>query len=291
MTINRRTVLVSGLAGVGVLGAGLLGVLEGVLPGETVLRRAMGMVGEDGAVPAVAGVPVQVRRMASAARGTDVDVVTMVPTGVEPGLLPVCVVLHGRGSGAQGMVDLGLPSFLAAAIGAGVAPFALVAVDGGDSYWVARDRADDPQAMLRDELPGWLRSSGLTAPPAAALGISMGGFGALVYARDRGTSAPTVAVLSPALFATWDDAAGRDGFADETSWAANEPLRHTDALPAGLALGIWCGREDPFVGAATELADRTRAAVAHFDHGEHTPGYWRRVLPDALRFVGASTHT
>ncbi|AHH96027.1 alpha/beta hydrolase [Kutzneria albida] len=257
--MTRRKLLVAA-AGIGLLGAGLA-VVE-----EVPLRRALGLVGPDGVVPDLAPVPTSVHRFHSAARGREVTLVAMVPAAD----LPVCVVLHGRGNNAQGMVELGLPRFLAAQPRS-----ALVAVDGGDSYWVARDPSDDPQAMLREELPGWLTGLGLSAP-RAALGISMGCFGGLEYARDLHAAA----VLSPALFRSWPDARTIDGFADEAQWAAHEPLRHLDRLPP--RLGVWCGLEDPFIDSARLLP----ATVSAFDHGLHNEGYWRRVLPDALRFLG-----
>jgi hypothetical protein len=260
IVISRRALLVGG--GVGTAGLVAAGVVE-----QTRLRRLLGWTGPDGAVPDVPPVAVSVTRQKSAARGCYVDFVTM---NAAPGL-PVCVVLHGRDSSARGMVTLGLPQFLAAA----QAKFTVVAVDGGDSYWVARSAADDPQRMLTAELPGWLRAAGL-GEPRAVLGISMGCFGGLVYARQAGLRA---AVLSPALFRAWDDARTVNAFADEAQWASYEPLRHP--LPA--RLGVWCGYEDPFYDSAREVA--AHAELAAFDHGEHTDGYWRRVLPDALRWL------
>ncbi|WP_156993935.1 alpha/beta hydrolase [Pseudonocardia acaciae] len=272
VVVTRRTALL----GAGALAA--LGIGAGVGVAELApVRRALGLVGPDGAVPEVAAVPTRTDRFASAARGRDVTMVTMRPAPS----LPVCLLLYGRHSDARGMVELGLPSFLAACDRDGVLPFTVVALDGGDSYWVARTPADDPRAMLRAELPDWLAGLGLAAP-RAVLGISMGGFGALAYV---GTRMPT-AVLSPAVFEDWRDARGLDAFADERQWARHEPLRHLDALPAGHLLGVWCGREDPFCPAARSLAAGARAEVAEFDHGAHTVGYWRRVLPAALRFVG-----
>lgn len=246
---------------------GVAAVAAGAVLEQTRLRRLLGLTGPDGVVPAVRPVPVAVTRRQSAARGCAVDVVTMnAVTG-----FPVCVVLHGRGNNARGMVTLGLPQFLAATR----AKFTVVAVDGGDSYWVPRTPADDPQRMLREELPGWLRDLGLGVP-RAVLGISMGCFGGLVHARAVGVPA---AVLSPALFRSWDDAATVGAFASEAEWSAYEPLRH----PLPERLGVWCGYEDPFYEAAAQLAPH--AQVAAFDHGEHTDGYWRRVLPDALGYL------
>jgi hypothetical protein len=270
--ISRRGLLLSGVLAVGAVGAG-------ALVDTAAVRRKLGFTGEDGTVPDVAPSDVWTAEFTSKARGRSVTMAVMTPAGADRAGLPVCLVLHGRGGSARGMVELGLPRFLTAA----QRRFALVALDGGDSYWIARRPGDDPQAMLRDEVPGWLAGLGLAAP-RAALGISMGGFGSLVLARK--TALETVAVISPALFRNYSDARPLDGFADEASWAAAEPLRHLAELPAGLRLGIWCGEEDPFYDAARLLADRRRPVVASFDHGAHDVGYWYRVLPDALRFVG-----
>jgi S-formylglutathione hydrolase FrmB len=94
------------------------------------------------------------------------------------------------------------------------------------------------------------------------------------------------ALLSPALFRSWGDASSVHGFANQAQWAEFEPLRHISQLPPQLPLGIWCGREDPFYPAASQLAASTRPIVASFPHGEHDDGFWRRVLPDALTFIG-----
>jgi S-formylglutathione hydrolase FrmB len=234
-------------------------------------------------VPNVPPAVVTTRRFQSAARNRTVELVAMTPIGATAGQLPVCLVLHGRGNSAQGMVPLGLPQFLTAAIRAGMPPVALVAVDGGDSYWIANTSSDDPQRMLTQELPGWLASLGLSDIPSTVLGISMGCFGALVYARK----APPrrVALLSPALFQNWTDASGVRVFADQAHWAEYEPLQHISELSHDMSLGVWCGREDPFFVAATRLAADTRPAIASFPHGEHNDGFWRRVLPDAISFL------
>jgi S-formylglutathione hydrolase FrmB len=179
---------------------------------------------------------------------------------------------------------MGIPRFLTAAYRDGVPPFVVVAVDGGSSYFVDRDSRDDPQRMLREEVPRWLDGVGLGAP-TAVFGISMGAFGALRFARGRDDLA-AVGVVGPALFRSWADAKGRNAFRDEGQWAANEPLRHTGDVSA--ALGVWCGTDDPFVGSARELVERTRPEVAAIGPGTHKGGYFLRVTPEVLRFVGRS---
>lgn len=231
------------------------------------------------------------QRLHSMARGMAVNLVTLVPSGVPLTVLPVCLLLHGRGQNAEGLVgDLGLSSLLTVALHAGVRPFALVVPDGGDTYWIAGRADDDPQRMLTVELPEWLSRLGLTASagrPVTALGISMGSFGALVYARSRVRSPLAAAgVASPALFSTWGDAEIRHVFRDKAQWSQLEPLRHLDSLPPATTLGVWCGRRDPFYRAATKLVNGTHPAVASFTGGAHNNDYWKSVLPDMLRFVG-----
>ena len=270
--MTRRAFL---LGGAGAVGAGVLagaGIVSDVLPGGPPLRRALGMTGPDGRIPDAPPGPVTTERVHSAARGLDVDLVVMRPVDA-PARLPVCLALHGRGSNARSFLDMGTPQFLTAATEDGMPPFAVVAVDGGTTYYI-----DDTLRMLRDELPVWLADRDMP-PPTAALGISMGAFGALRLARERPLRA--VAVAGPALFQSWQEAETRQVFRDERHWAANEPLRHPPRVP----LKIWCGTEDPFVDAARAMANRT-GAQADIGPGAHEGGYFLRVFPDMLRFVG-----
>lgn len=232
---------------------------------------------------------VRAESIRSEARGRDVRLVTVRPPGNPDADLPVCLALHGRGATAQQILDTYLPDRLAAAVAAGVPPFAVAAVDGGDTYWHALTAGDDPLRMLTAELPGWLAERGLAAAtggaPRAVLGISMGCFGALRYARARGDLA-AAAVLSPALFRTWGDASVRHAFRDRADWAANEPLLHLKAL-RGLPIGVWCGDADPFLPVARTLGRGASDAALHVAPGDHSMDYWRTVTPAALRFLGA----
>lgn len=220
--------------------------------------------------------------MHSAARGTDVDLVLITPEGVSASGLPVCLALHGRGARARTFLDLGVPAALTQAVRAGVPPFAVAALDG-DHYWVDVGGDDDPQRMLTEEVPGWLQRRDLR-PASAVFGISMGGFGALRFARAH-PDLKAVATASAALFVSWPDARSRKVFADEDNWRAEEPLLHTGELrPANL--GIWCGESDPFLGADQKLVKAVNPAVAAVSPGKHEDAYWRGVLPDVLKFVG-----
>jgi hypothetical protein len=106
----------------------------------------------------------------------------------------------------------------------------------------------------------------------------------LRFARGR-SDLGAVGVIGPALFRSWADAQGRDAFRDERQWADNEPLRHTDEL-AEVPLGVWCGTDDPFVDSARQLIGRVRPQVADIGPGTHDGGYFLRVMPDVMRFIG-----
>lgn len=216
----------------------------------------------------------------SAARGTDVTMVVLRPRQALDRKLPVCVALHGRGDDAGMIVDLGVQSLLNDA----ATPFAMVGLDGGDSYWVARDPADDPQRMLAEELPGWLDERNLETTPFAAFGLSMGAYGALNYARR--TPHPAVAILSPALFLNWPDARTRDAFAGEEQWAATDPFQHLDAL-GDTPLGIWCGTDDPFFPAVERFAGLAKPQVTRFTPGGHDPEYFVPAMREVVDFVAA----
>ncbi|WP_054055908.1 alpha/beta hydrolase family protein [Alloactinosynnema sp. L-07] len=229
--------------------------------------------------------PVVAQQVQSAARGRAVELVIMRPEGVDQLDLPVCLALHGRGNSAQMFVELGVPAMLTAAVAAGVPPFAVAALDGGDSYWVAADPADDPQRMLVEEVPGWLTAAGLRPTPAAVMGISMGAYGALNYARSNPGLGAVVAI-SPALFATWNDARSRAVFSGRPQWEATEPLRHTEKLKKD-TLAVWCGASDPFAPVARQLIAKVKPASAVVGPGAHDAAYWQKVLPDVLGFVGS----
>src|SRR6185312_11821580 len=73
------------------------------------------------------------------------------PPGQSAPLRPV-IALHGKGSDAATVMAGGVEQGLAQAVAAGLPPFAVVAVDGGGSYWHRRASGEDAGAMVLDEL-------------------------------------------------------------------------------------------------------------------------------------------
>jgi S-formylglutathione hydrolase FrmB len=145
--------------------------------------------------------------------------------------------------------------------------------------------------MLDQEFLPLLTRRGLQTSRFGVLGWSMGGYGALLWValhywqRRVGPSARAVAVgaLSPALWHRYADVqpGAFDDAADfERSQVFDRPSGFRD-----VAVRIDCGRDDPFADAARELREQLQASGGQ-QAGVHTPGYWRRMLPDQLRFLG-----
>lgn len=285
--VGRRRLLV-GSAGVlgaaGAVGAGLALAGEGPAPPP---QRVPTALRADAATDAVSSV----EWVRSAARGRSVRLVLVAPPGADRRTLPVCAGLHGLGGNATWWSDPGTRRTLGAAWAAGTPPYVIAALDGGDNYWHPFRAADDPMRMLLDELPGWLVARGVgtaaAGVPALVSGVSMGGAGSLMYARERvhrGAPVRAVAALSPGLFTDWR-VARRRPFAGEADWAANDPLRFAGEL-AGVPLGVWCGDRDTFVDATRRFMAIARPEVASVGPGRHDGAYYARVLPQVVRFLG-----
>jgi S-formylglutathione hydrolase FrmB len=292
--LSRRAFVRTGVAA-GVVGVAAVTALEtGAVPGRARVHDLLGLTGPDGVVPDVPAGPVVSGSFDSFGRRTKVGYSIVYPAGYDASAeLPVVLVLHGRGGDHTSAVnDLGIDRYLTATVQAGTPPFALATVDGGrDSYWHRRADGNDPGFMLDQEFLPLLTRRGLRTSRFGVFGWSMGGYGALLWValhywqRRVGPSARAVAVgaLSPALWRSYADVqpGAFDDAADfERSQVFDRPSGFRD-----VAVRIDCGRDDPFADAARELREQLQAAGGQ-QAGVHTPGYWRRMLPDQLRFLG-----
>lgn len=282
--ISRRALL----GGLGVLGvAGLAGA---AIEGPPLVRRIQrhyrrNSVGVRVPVPA-ASVPVVSRSFRSDARGRNVHLRVAVPPSLAGATeVPVCVWLHGRGNTSATVFDgLKAQHFLAAAVAEGVAPFAIAAVDGGETYWHRRRSGDDPERMILEELPAQLASAGVRPGRWAIAGWSMGGYGALLLA-ERHDRFAAVAASSPAVwFHAGDTRPG--AFDSREDFQSHDVLGGLTSLPP--AVRVDCGNDDPFAVSARALLDRVPGITGGFAAGAHTMRFWRSVLPAQLRFLGAA---
>lgn len=287
--LTRRQLLVGGavVAGAGALGVGGAALADAVETPAPLPQR----VPAPPRAPRSTQADTTVEWVRSVARNRSVRLVITSPTDRDRATLPLCVGLHGLGGNALWWGDPGIRRVLGAAWGAGVPPFTVAALDGGDNYWHPDHPGDDPMRMLLEELPGWMSQRGLAGgdggTPVLAAGVSMGGTGALMYARERvhrGTPLRAVAALSPGLFTDWRVAARRPfaGFAD---WAANDPLRFYPEL-AGTPTGMWCGDRDSFADAVRRYVALAHPEFANISPGRHDGAYFGSVLPQVAAFLG-----
>ncbi|WP_035302968.1 alpha/beta hydrolase [Actinokineospora inagensis] len=281
--MSRRSLLIAGAAGATTAGIAL-GASTGALPVLEAIAQALGDVDP----------VIRTDRVHSAARGTDVDVVTILPTELPAKDLPVCLFLHGLRGNARHAAPTGLAtSLVRKAADGSIPPFAFVAVDGGDNYWHENHVGDNPMGMLLDEVPRWLAQRGLNPTPFACAGVSMGGFGALLYARRRaelGRPLNAVAAISPGLLMSWREMSTRHAFKSNHEWASLDPLRNTDRL-GKTPVGIWCGTEDHFIDGARKFIKLAHPEVAFTGPGGHGDPFYRGVVPSVLDFLGKHNRT
>lgn len=220
------------------------------------------------------------------------------PPGTDPARdtagMPVVIALHGvhRNQAWVNGPRLGLPRFLAAAVHAGVRPFAVAAVNGGNTYWHPH-HGTDSSAMVREELIPILRDRGFDTDRLALMGWSMGGYGVLRLAGLMGpTRVVAVSAASPAL---WTDPrkaspVGFDGPREYLRYS----IMHRQRSLLGIPVKIDVGRNDRFHDAVVSYAAGfpRRASLDFEQHpGAHNLDFWRRRVPAQLRFLARALHT
>jgi pimeloyl-ACP methyl ester carboxylesterase len=212
--------------------------------------------------------------------------------------LPVAVVLHGRGEDhSSGFAQLKLHQFLAAYTRAGGTPVALAAVDGGDSYWHPRSDGDNPLQMITEEFLPMLRLLGLRTAAIGVLGWSMGGYGALLLAREAhrdtlpgvGPSGRTTVVAaaasSPALFASYQ-ASASGAFDNAADFARYGELASQPDV-GDTPLYVACGATDAFTGQTKRYrANASPPPAGSISKGCHSDGYWRSTAAAQIAFIG-----
>jgi hypothetical protein len=190
--LSRRQLLRwSALGGVVILGGGAA-VFElvdhSVLPGHQALITFLGNC--DVSVPPMTFSPLgpmDSGTFFSRARNQSVGYTIAYPPGNDSGSeLPLVVMLHGFGGNHTNAVA-GMSPAQALALHVDdkpLAPMAMVTVDGGGGYWNPHPK-DNPMAMVVDELIPMCQGIGLGRPPhkIGTMGISMGGYGALLLAE------------------------------------------------------------------------------------------------------------
>lgn len=292
--VSRRRLLVTGAGGIVALGAaGVELVAHGVLPGRHYLDQVDGACsvpppperfGQTG--PTLTG------SFFSRARNRQVQFTLAYPPGRAPGdRLPLVVYLYGNGgSHTSALGELPLAKALAGhAKGGAIPPMALVAADGGSLYWNPHP-GDDPLAMITDELIPRLRTRRLGVQPRAIgiIGISMGGYGALLLTERRPDLFAAGAAISPAIWTTYEQArsANPNAFASAADFASSDVITHAHRL-AGTPVRIASGADDPFRPGVLALAKHLPSSVSlHISAGCHDSAFFNEQQLPSLQFLG-----
>ena len=208
------------------------------------------------------------------------------PAADGAGKFPVAIFLHGTGSGHGFLFgELGAQGVLQRHVDGGGTPFAIAAVDGGDSWWHARADGTDTQSMLLTEFLPLLAGSGLDTVRVGLFGLSMGGFGALLLAsQGKIPGLRAVAAMSPAVWARYD-ATREHAFDSPDDFTANDVFALRPQLET-VPKRIDCGTEDGLLATVQDYVSALPGPLeGGFQPGAHEAAYWRRILPDVVGFL------
>ncbi|MCV7259321.1 alpha/beta hydrolase-fold protein [Mycobacterium shimoidei] len=277
--LSRRTVLRLGAgAAAGAVGGYALDMLLAVRPSAATPVNVP-------LEPASAAAPTMATgSFVSAARGgVRTNWAIARPPGQTKPLRPV-IALHGKGSDAATVMAGGVEQGLAQAVDAGLPPFAVVAVDGGGSYWHKRASGEDSGAMVLNELIPMLDSQNLDTSRVAFLGWSMGGYGALLLGGRLGPGrTAAICAVSPALWLS-PGATAPGAFDGADDWSANSVF----GMPAlaSIPIRVDCGTGDPFLAATKQfVAQLPNPPAGGFSPGGHDASFWSSQLPAELTWM------
>ena len=295
---TRRRVLTLGLGGASaVLAAGAGGVelvSHGVLPGQQTLDQLDGSC-------SVAAPPLRFAILGetrsgsffSQARHRQVGYTIAWPPGHGPGSpLPLVVMLHGFGANHTNALTAMSPAQAVAleVDGRALPLMAMVTADGGGGYWHPHPR-DDPMAMIVSELIPMCRRFNLGGGPKGigTMGISMGGYGALILAEKYPDTFAAVAAIGPAVWTSYAQAqaANPGAYSSAADFAAYDAVTHASAL-SHTPVRVASATDDPFhPGVIALAAELPHSATVDFSQGCHTGPFFTAQEPPSLAFLGA----
>jgi len=288
--------VVAGAAAVGVGGAEL--IRRGDLPGKGALDAIDGAcsVAAPDLAPYAPPGPQLSGAFYSRARNRTVGYTIGYPPRHRPGAeLPLVIMLHGYG-GSHVSALFGLSPARALALRVGrepLPPMALVTVDGGTGYWNPHP-GDNPQAMLTDEVIPLCRGRGLGgARGVGVMGVSMGGYGALLLAEKFPGLISAAAAISPAIWTSYAQAraANAGAYASAADFAADDAVTHAAAL-ARVPVRVAAGFGDPFYPGVRAFARALPKRAGgeppevSFSDGCHDGAFFTAQEPPSLAFLG-----
>lgn len=214
---------------------------------------------------------VETTMVPSAAWGKPMKVNVYLPPGFRKSkAYPVLLLLHGAGMDADqwyrtGQIQRYMDNLIA---DHSIAPFVVLMPSSEQLYYI--DRSD---RHITGELAGWLKSrygQTLTARHAAAAGMSMGGFGAVILPMKH-----------PAQFGL--------AYALSAYFPPEEVARMVVPKPLPFALLLFSGDHDRVTASAPLFLAKLKQSGARYSYreepGAHSWNYWSRHTADMLRTV------
>jgi len=295
---TRRRVLgygLGGLAGLATAGAGGVElVAHGLLPGRYALARLDGACNASGPTVTFGSPgPSFSATFYSRARRRQVGYTIGYPPGHGRGdQLPLIIALHGFGGSHRSAGMWSVEQALAMRVdGRRLPPMAMVAADGGGGYWNPHP-GDDPMGMVVDELIPLCQRLGLGLGTGAGrlgtMGISMGGYGAILLAEKYPDLFAAAAAISPAIWTSYAQArsVNRGAYASAAAFAWANAVTHAGAL-SEVAVRVATGLDDPFLPGVRALVARLpKRAVVDIVQGCHTGSFFAAQEPLSLAFLG-----
>ena len=294
---TRRNILTLGLGSAAALvvagAAGVELVSHGVLPGKQELDQLDGACSVASPPLRTSGIGHSVSgTFSSQARHRTVGYTIAWPPGAAPGTpLPLVVMLHGYGGNHTNALS-GMRPWEAVALvvdGQPLPPMAMVTVDGGGGYWNPHP-GDDPMEMVISELIPMCQRMNLGRSPQkiGTMGVSMGGYGAILLAEKYPDLIGAVAAISPAIWTSYEEAqaANPGAYASAADFAEDDAVTHVDALSA-TPVRVASGNDDPFHPGVVALAQALpRSSTVVLSAGCHTGAFFTAQEPPSLQFLG-----
>jgi len=234
---------------------------------------------------------------------------------------PVTYLLHGHGDADDGWIQFGEINRLAdKAIADGtIPPMIIVTPDGFKSFYInaADGSLSYEDFFIKELIPHIEKTYKVKSEKRyrGIAGLSMGGYGALIYALKYpklfAAAAPLSAVvwndsdislvadnMYNSLFATTDKKNVKGIDRINSAWLQNSPLKliETKSIEELSSVKYWidCGDDDYLsVGNANLHIAMTNKKVPHefrVRDGAHNWTYWRTGIIDALSFIGNNFH-
>lgn len=247
--------------------------------------------------------------------GREVKYAVYLPDGYDTSdrSYPVLYLLHGMGDDYRAWSQQGeLQAIADRTMADGTAtPMIIVMPDAGRTWYVNRyDGKENYEDMFFGELVPHIEKTYRTRPEKeyqAIAGLSMGGYGSLLYALHRPEMFAAACSLSAAVF-TDEEMKERGGafpqlFAElfgpgivTECWKKNSVLDLMAAMPddrkGAVRFRIDCGDDDFLYrgNSALHVLMRDRGIPHEYRvrDGGHSWTYWRTGLPDILAFVSQS---